>query len=100
MRRTIAWLIWGAVAFFLVNLAGVIGAVVVNSVGERWFGSWLPQGWTTRWYASAWTDFGLFQVLVVTLEVALLVVAISVLVACPPPTCWPAAPSPAAGSST
>ncbi|MDY7083778.1 MAG: ABC transporter permease [Actinomycetota bacterium] len=78
-----AWLVWGAVAFFLINLAGLIGAVVVNSVGQRWFDTWLPQGWTTHWYASAWKEFGLFQVLVVTLEVALLVVAISVLVGVP-----------------
>ena len=86
-RRLIAsptsWLIWGAVAFFLVNLAGVIAAVVVNSFGNRWFDTWLPTGWTTEWYATAWTEFGLLNVMVVTLEVALLVVGISVLVGVP-----------------
>ena len=86
-RRLIAsptsWLIWGAVAFFLVNLAGVIAAVVVNSFGNRWFDTWLPSGWTTEWYATAWTEFGLLNVMVVTLEVALLVVGISVLVGVP-----------------
>ena len=86
-RRIVAspasWLVWGAVVFFLVNLVGVIGSVVVNSVGSRWFDTWLPQGWTTGWYASAWTEFGLFDVLVVTLEVAILVVGISVLVGVP-----------------
>ncbi|MBM2622722.1 ABC transporter permease [Actinoplanes sp. LDG1-06] len=82
--RTVgAWLVWGAVTFFLVHLAGVIGSVLVNSFGRRWFDTWLPQGWTTQWYASAWTEFGLLDVLVVTLEVALLVVAISVLVGVP-----------------
>ncbi|MEV4351474.1 ABC transporter permease [Actinoplanes sp. NPDC049596] len=78
-----AWLVWGAVVFFFVNLAGVIFSVVVNSFGERWFDTWLPQGWTTQWYASAWNEFGLFQILVVTLEVAILVVGISVLVGVP-----------------
>ncbi|WP_249999178.1 ABC transporter permease [Actinoplanes sp. M2I2] len=78
-----AWLIWGAVAFFLISLAGVITSVVVNSFGLRWFDTWLPQGWTTRWYSTAWTEFGLFDVLVVTLEVAVLVVAVSVLVGVP-----------------
>jgi putative spermidine/putrescine transport system permease protein len=86
-RRLVAsptsWLIWGAVAFFLVNLAGVIAAVVVNSFGNRWFDTWLPSGWTTEWYATAWTEFGLLNVMVVTLEVALLVVGISVLVGVP-----------------
>ncbi|MFF5081624.1 ABC transporter permease [Actinoplanes sp. NPDC000266] len=78
-----AWLVWGAVVFFFVHLAGVILSVVVNSFGERWFDTWLPQGWTTKWYASAWNEFGLLQILVVTLEVALLVVAISLLVGVP-----------------
>ncbi|WP_245923488.1 ABC transporter permease [Paractinoplanes atraurantiacus] len=78
-----AWLVWGAVVFFFVHLAGVIFSVVVNSFGERWFDTWLPQGWTTKWYASAWNEFGLFQILIVTLEVALLVVAISLLVGVP-----------------
>ncbi|MCY1137116.1 ABC transporter permease [Actinoplanes sp. Pm04-4] len=86
-RRIVAsptsWLIWGAVAFFLINLAGVIASVVVNSFGERWFDTWLPQGWTTKWYATAWTEFGLLDVMLVTLEVAVLVVAISVLVGVP-----------------
>ncbi|MEU8819410.1 ABC transporter permease [Actinoplanes sp. NPDC048796] len=84
LRFTVgAWLVWGAVIFFFVNLAGVIFSVVVNSFGERWFDTWLPQGWTTQWYASAWNEFGLFQILIVTLEVALLVVAISLLVGVP-----------------
>ncbi|WP_127502730.1 ABC transporter permease [Actinoplanes solisilvae] len=78
-----SWIVWGAVVFFLVNLAGVIGSVVVNSIGTRWFDTWLPESFTTRWYASAWTEFGLFDVLVVTLEVAILVVGISVLVGVP-----------------
>ena len=41
-----AWLVWGAVVFFFVNLAGVIGSVVVSSFGSRWFDTWLPPSWT------------------------------------------------------
>jgi putative spermidine/putrescine transport system permease protein len=78
-----AWLVWGAVAFFFVNLAGVIGSVAVNSFGLRWFDTWLPQGWTTNWYGDAWKEFGLLQVFTVTLQVSLLVVAISVAVGVP-----------------
>jgi putative spermidine/putrescine transport system permease protein len=78
-----AWLVWGVVAFFLVNLAAVIGSVVVSSFGRRWFDTWLPDGWTTSWYSQAWDEFGLFQVLVVTVEVSLLVVGISVLIGVP-----------------
>jgi putative spermidine/putrescine transport system permease protein len=89
MRRRIvasplAWLIWGAVIFFFVNLAGVIGSVLVSSFGTRWFDTWLPEGgWTTRWYAQAWDEFTLGPVLLVTLEVSLLVVGISVLIGVP-----------------
>jgi putative spermidine/putrescine transport system permease protein len=86
-RRLVAspagWLIWGAVAFFLVNLAGVIGAVLVSSFGTQWFGTWLPSGFTTDWYSTAWREFGLLQVVGVTLQVSLLVVVISVLIGMP-----------------
>jgi len=78
-----AWLVWGAVAFFLVNLAGVVGSVLVSSFGTRWFGTWLPEGFTTSWYADAWRSFGLFDVVSVTLQVSLLVVLISVLIGLP-----------------
>ena len=78
-----AWLVWGAVVLFMVFLVGIVGSVLVNSFGTRWFGTWLPQGWTTQWYSEAWTDFSLLQVVVVTLEVAAAVVALSVLVGVP-----------------
>lgn len=86
-RRIVAspasWLIWGAVAFFLVNLAGVIGAVLVSSFGTQWFGTWFPNGFTTSWYSTAWREFGLLDVVGVTLQVSLLVVVISVLIGVP-----------------
>ena len=78
-----AWLVWGVVAFFFVNLAGLIGSVVVSSFGRRWFDTWLPSGWTTQWYGDAWHEFTLLQVLEVTLEVSVLVVAVSILVGVP-----------------
>lgn len=86
-RRLVAspagWLIWGAVAFFLVNLAGLISSVLVSSFGTQWFGTWLPSGFTTGWYSTAWREFGLFEVVGVTLQVSLLVVVISVLIGVP-----------------
>jgi putative spermidine/putrescine transport system permease protein len=83
VARPGAWLVWGAVVFFFVNLAGVIGSVVVNSFGKQWFGTWLPNGFTTHWYGDAWKEFSLFDVLLVTVEISLLVVGISVLVGVP-----------------
>jgi putative spermidine/putrescine transport system permease protein len=78
-----AWLVWGAVIFFMLILAGIVGAVVVDSFGTKWFSGWLPAGWTTRWYGTTWREFDLGGVLIVTLEVALAVVVISLLVGVP-----------------
>ena len=78
-----AWLVWGAVAIFLVLLLGVVGSVLVNSFGTQWFGTWLPKGYTRDWYVQAWTEFDLLPVIVTTLEVAASVVVLSVLVGVP-----------------
>jgi putative spermidine/putrescine transport system permease protein len=77
------WLVWGTVAFFLIFVAGVVGSVLVNSFAVSWFDTWLPSAWTTRWYGASWTDFNLPSVLVVTFQVAVLVVAISLLAGVP-----------------
>lgn len=78
-----AWLVWGAVICFFLTVAGVIGSVLVNSFGRRWFDTWFPEGFTTDWYRQAWAEFGLLQVFTVTVEVALLVVGVSVLIGVP-----------------
>ncbi|MFC7535236.1 ABC transporter permease [Actinoplanes sp. GCM10030250] len=78
-----AWLVWGAVVVFFIGLAGVIGSVVVNSFGLRWFDSWLPEAYTTQWYGQAWDEFTLLPVLTVTLIVCVLVAGISVAVGVP-----------------
>jgi putative spermidine/putrescine transport system permease protein len=78
-----AWLTWGVLAFFFINLLGVIGSVLVDSFGRQWFNSWLPTGWTGGWYSEAWHEFNLGQVIAVTLEITLTVVALSLLLATP-----------------
>ena len=77
------WIVWGAVALFFIFLLGVICSVLVNSFGTSWFNSWLPNGFTTHWYADAWKEFQLSQVIIVTLEVAAAVIIISVLLGVP-----------------
>jgi len=76
-------LVWGVMGFFLVNVGAIIAPVVVSSFGRRWFGSWLPQGFTTRWYLAAWDEFQLDYLLIVTLEVTFAVVLISILLGVP-----------------
>jgi putative spermidine/putrescine transport system permease protein len=69
--------VWAVVGLFIINLFAMIGTVVVSSFGTRWLGTWLPAGWTTRWYASAWSEFQLGDVLIVSFQVVGLVVVIS-----------------------
>jgi putative spermidine/putrescine transport system permease protein len=69
--------IWALAVLFVLNLLAVIAAVVVNSFATRWLGTWLPKGWTTKWYVSAWSEFQLSNVVLVTFEVVFTVVIIS-----------------------
>jgi len=78
-----AWFTWAGVAVFLVFVAALIVAVVVSSFGTVWLGTWLPDGFTGKWWDQTWSEFGLGGTLLVTMEVALLVVLISVLLGVP-----------------
>jgi putative spermidine/putrescine transport system permease protein len=69
--------VWGVTLLFCLNLLAMIATVVLNSVATRWLGTWLPLGLTTRWYGSAWEEFQLGDILVVTFQVVFTVVAIS-----------------------
>ncbi|WP_413741450.1 ABC transporter permease [Sodalis sp. RH15] len=75
--------IWAFVAFFILNLLALIATVVVNSFGTRWFGTWLPAGFTFRWYFSAWREFQLGDVLVTTFQIVGTVVVLSALIGVP-----------------
>jgi putative spermidine/putrescine transport system permease protein len=75
--------IWVVVGFFFLNLLALVASVVVDSFGTRWFGTWLPQGFTIHWYSDAWKEFGLSAVLLSTLEVAAAVVVASLVVGVP-----------------
>jgi putative spermidine/putrescine transport system permease protein len=78
-----AWLVWALVAFFMVNVLGVIGSVVLDSFGRTWFSGWTPHGYTTSNYSQAWDEFNLGQVMTVTFEITLLVVGLSLLLGVP-----------------
>ncbi len=69
--------VWAVAGLFIVNLIGVIAAVVVNSFATRWLGTWLPVGLTTKWYFSAWKEFQLSSVVFVTFQIVFTVVLIS-----------------------
>ena len=75
--------VWVVVGFFVLNLLALIATVVTSSFATRWLGTWLPAGWTTRWYSAAWDEFQLGDVLLVTFQVVFLVVALSGLLGVP-----------------
>ncbi|MBV9556120.1 MAG: ABC transporter permease subunit [Pseudolabrys sp.] len=76
-ERLWAFAMWALIIFFVVNFVAMVATVVVNSFGTRWLGTWLPAGYTTRWYVSAWSEFQLSEVLIVTFQVVGAVVVLS-----------------------
>ncbi|HYC15217.1 MAG TPA: ABC transporter permease subunit, partial [Stellaceae bacterium] len=82
-ERLWAFAIWALVIFFIVNFLAMIAAVLVSSFSTRWLGTWLPPDYTTRWYVSAWKEFQLDDVLIVTFEVVGAVVLLSGLLGVP-----------------
>jgi putative spermidine/putrescine transport system permease protein len=83
VARPVAWLIWAALIFFFVNLAGVVFSVLVDSFSTQWFGTWWPAGFTVEYWQSSWHEFDIGSVLIVTLQVSLSVVLISAVVGVP-----------------
>jgi putative spermidine/putrescine transport system permease protein len=83
VTRIWATVVWVVVGFFVINLIGLIASVVVNSLGTRWLGTWLPAGYTINWFTSAWNEFQLPERLEVTMEVVGAVVLICGLVGVP-----------------
>jgi len=80
-----AWraLLAGVMTLFVLNIGLMIAAVATHSFARRWLGTWLPDGYTTTWYLSAWKEFQLDAVLWVTIEVVGAVVALSILLGVP-----------------
>jgi putative spermidine/putrescine transport system permease protein len=80
-----AWraVLWALMLLFVVNIGFMIAAVATSSFARRWLGTWLPEGWTTQWYTSAWKEFQLDSVLIVTAQVVFSVVALALLIGVP-----------------
>jgi putative spermidine/putrescine transport system permease protein len=78
-----AIVIWGLVAFFFINLFALVLTVVLDSIATTWFGGWLPEDYTFHWYGDAWAEFNLTDILMVTAQVAVVVVVVSTLIGVP-----------------
>ena len=82
-ERLWALTIWVLVIFFILNFTAMVATVLINSFGTRWFNAWLPASFTTHLYQSAWDEFQLHDVLIVTFEVVGIVVLLSGLLGVP-----------------
>jgi putative spermidine/putrescine transport system permease protein len=78
-----ATMVWAVTGFFILNIAAMIATVVTSSFSTRWLRSWLPEAFTTGWYQAAWREFQLSDVLLVTFEIVLAVVALSAVLGVP-----------------
>lgn len=83
MSRLWVFAVWAVIGLFLVNLMGLIASVLTSSFATRWLGTWLPAGFTTRWYFAAWDEFQLGDVLWVTFQAVGAVVVLSALLGVP-----------------
>jgi putative spermidine/putrescine transport system permease protein len=83
MSRLWVLAVWAVIGLFLVNLMGLIASVLTSSLGTRWLGTWIPAGFTTRWYFAAWDEFQLGDVLWVTFQAVGAVVLLSGLLGVP-----------------
>src|SRR5213079_3386658 len=80
-----AWsgLLLGLMTLFVINIGLMVASVATNSFARRWLGTWFPEGYTAQWYAAAWKEFQLGDVIWVTAEVVLIVVALSIAIGVP-----------------
>ncbi len=79
-----ALIFYVAIGFFLINLIAMVSAVVLDSLGQQWFTTWLPQGlFTGQWYAYEQNDHDIVSMLVNTLVVAVGATALAILVGFP-----------------
>lgn len=71
------------IGFFTLNMIGLVGTVVVESFGKRWFGTWLPPEYTGEWYKYIVDDHDMGQLLFNTLFVAIITTFIALIIGFP-----------------
>lgn len=76
-------LFFGAIAFYLFNVIGILLTVLLNSSSKGWFSGLFPKHFTFEWYQYMAQDHNIGQLLFVTFAVTFVVVAISIAIAFP-----------------
>jgi putative spermidine/putrescine transport system permease protein len=75
--------VYGSVTVIAVVVLGIVLSVVLDSVATSWFGGWLPDGYTDRWFKAAVSDFEIPQLLSATAFITLAVTALALLLGVP-----------------
>lgn len=78
-----AWWVYAVVGLFALLVAGIFLSAFLNSIASTWFGGWLPDAYTGKWYRFALAEFDLGYVLGVTIVVGLSVTLISLALGVP-----------------
>lgn len=71
------------IGFFLVNVIGLVGTVLIDSFGNQWFATWLPEGLTRRWYDYVAGQHDIGSLLFNTLAVAVISTLLALLIGLP-----------------
>jgi putative spermidine/putrescine transport system permease protein len=77
------WWVYALVGAFAVLVAGIFLSAFLNSIASTWFGGWLPDAYTTKWYRFAIAEFDLGYVLAITIVVGLTVTIVSLALGVP-----------------
>jgi putative spermidine/putrescine transport system permease protein len=75
--------VYATVGLLVLVVGGILASVVLDAFATSWFGGWLPDGFTDRWFRAAITDFDLPQILLATAFITLAVAAIGLVVGVP-----------------
>jgi putative spermidine/putrescine transport system permease protein len=78
-----SWWVYAVVGLFGALVAGIFLSAFLNSIAATWFGGWLPDDYTTKWYTFAVREFDLTHVLGITIVVGLTVTVASLALGVP-----------------
>lgn len=75
--------VYGTATVIALVVGGIMASVLLDAFATSWFGGWLPDGYTDRWFKAAITDFELPQILTATAFITLSVTALALLIGVP-----------------
>ena len=78
-----SFFVYGATIVIALVVGGVLFSVLLDAFAVSWFGGWLPDGYTDRWFRAAVTDFDLPSILSATAYITAAVTIVAIVVGAP-----------------